>query len=97
MTETVSLTEEQAAFAQSLVDDGRYASVSAVVQDSIDLLREQAEGDPWHPDNMDPEDRAALKQLLTERAPGPFISMDEFRRRTDAMLAQKVKERTSED
>ena len=36
---SISLTDEQHAFAKALVDTGRYSSVSAVIQQGIHLLR----------------------------------------------------------
>lgn len=40
---TATLTEEQHAFAVSLVEGGQYASVSAVLREGIDELRRLAE------------------------------------------------------
>ena len=39
---SVSISEQQEAFARDLVAQGRYASLSAVVQRGIELLREEA-------------------------------------------------------
>ncbi|TRD15662.1 ribbon-helix-helix domain-containing protein [Palleronia caenipelagi] len=36
---SVSLSEQQDSFARALVADGKYASVSAVVQRGLELLR----------------------------------------------------------
>ena len=36
---SVSLTDEQHAFARTLVEAGRYSSVSGVLQQGLDLLR----------------------------------------------------------
>ena len=40
---SVSLTEQQDAFARDQVRQGRYASLSAVVQRGLELLREETE------------------------------------------------------
>ena len=53
---SVSLTEQQDAFARDLVRQGRYASLSAVVQRGLELLREETEA-------KEPE-LAALRALL---------------------------------
>ena len=63
---SISLRDDQHAFAKGLVDGGRFASVSAVVQQGLDLMRQQ--------DADAQADRAALRALLAERADGPFLS-----------------------
>ncbi len=42
---SVSLTDRQYAFARTLVDEGRYASVSAVLQQGVDLLEQRLEAE----------------------------------------------------
>jgi antitoxin ParD1/3/4 len=78
---SISLTDAQEAYARSLVDSGRYPSLSAVLQRGLDMLRAETEA-------QDAE-LAALRALLTERAKGPFISAEESRRRIDAMIERK--------
>ena len=68
---SISLRDDQHAFAKTLVEGGRFPSVSAVVQQGLDLLRQQ--------DADAALDRAALQALLTERATGPFVSADAMR------------------
>ncbi|MCP9892104.1 type II toxin-antitoxin system ParD family antitoxin [Cyanobium sp. Aljojuca 7D2] len=70
---SVSLREDQHAFAKALVDAGRFPSVSAVLQQGLDLLRQQ--------DADAQADRAALQALLQQRANGSFISADQLRAR----------------
>ena len=70
---SVSLREDQHAFAKALVDAGRFSSVSAVLQQGLDLLQQQ--------DADIQADRAALQTLLQQRANGPFISADQLRAR----------------
>jgi len=53
---SISLTDEQQGFAKELVEAGRYASVGAVLQQGIDLLRQR-----MHNNDLE---RAALKALL---------------------------------
>jgi len=40
---SISLTDEQEVFARSLVDSGQYASLSAVLQRGLDMLRHDSE------------------------------------------------------
>ena len=63
---SISLTDEQNAFAKELVEAGRYSSVSAVLQQGIDLLRQRMQDDDLQ--------RAALKALLDQRSAGAFVS-----------------------
>jgi antitoxin ParD1/3/4 len=67
----VSLREDQHAFAKALVVAGRFPSVSAVLQQGLELLQQQ-EADAQ-------ADRAALLVLLEQRAKGSFISADQLR------------------
>ena len=68
---SISLRDDQHAFAKTLVEGGRFPSVSAVVQQGLDLLRQQ--------DADAAVDRAALLALLAERASGPFVTGDTVR------------------
>lgn len=68
---SISLRDDQHAFAKALVDDGRFPSVSAVVQQGLDLLRQQDEDARL--------ERAALRQLLLQRAEGPFVTTTDLR------------------
>ena len=73
---SVSLREDQHAFAKALVDAGRFSSVSAVLQQGLDLLKQQ--------DADIQADRTALQALLQQRAHGSFISADQLRARLAA-------------
>ena len=70
---SISLRDDQYRFAKTLVEGGRFASVVAVVQQGLDLLRQQ--------DADAQADRAALQALLTERAGGAFLSGEALRAR----------------
>lgn len=78
---SISLTETQDAFARDLVGQGRYPSLSAVLQQGLELLREQTEAKELETE--------ALRVLIMERRDGPFVDMGESRARTRAMLAGK--------
>ena len=82
---SVSISEQQESFARGLVGEGRFASLSAVVQRGLDLLREEIEAKE--------AERVALRALMRERNEGPFVTLDEGRRNTEAMLAAKRRAR----
>jgi len=73
---SVSVSEAQAAFARRLVEEGRYASLSAVVQRGLELLRAEAE-------------LAGLRALLAEREGGGFVGLGAGRAATEAAIAAK--------
>lgn len=75
---SISLTAQQDAFARSLVEQGRFASVSAVIQNGLDLLRQQTEAQE--------AETAALRAVLRERRDGPFVSGQEMQARLAAMV-----------
>ena len=78
---SISLTDEQHACARSLVDEGRFASLSAVVQQGGDLLRQRM--------NAAEAETAALRELLSRRRKGRFCSVQEMDERLDAIIAMK--------
>lgn len=81
---SVSLPDQQEAFARRMVEEGRYSSVSAVIQQGLELLRHETE-------KKDAE-LAALKALLDERSKGPFLSKEESRQQIENLLAAKKKQ-----
>ena len=62
---SISLTDEQYAFARALVDAGRYSSLSAVLQQGVDLLRHRMDADELETE--------ALRELLSRRRKGRFV------------------------
>lgn len=78
---SISLSDEQHAFAKALVDAGRFSSVSAVLQRGVDLLRQQDEADAL--------ERLALADVLTLRRAGPFVTGGEMDSALAAMLERK--------
>lgn len=78
---SVSLTQEQHAFAKALVEAGRYGSVSAVIQQGLDLLRRR----------FDVEDleRRALHEVMSRRRAGWFIGAEEMDDRLSRITAGK--------
>ena len=78
---SISLTDEQHAFARTLVEAGRYSSLSAVLQQGVDILRQR-----MHAEEAETE---ALRELLSRRREGVFVSVQEMDKRLDAMIAEK--------
>ena len=78
---SVSISAQQAAFACDLASQGRYASVDAVVQRGLELLRQETE--------VEDAEIAALRSLLNDRADGEFVSIANGRTATEAMIAEK--------
>ena len=78
---SISLTDEQHAFARALVEAGRYSSLSAVLQQGVDLLRQR----------MDAEEleTAALRELLSRRRRGAFVDAERMDARLAGMVADK--------
>lgn len=81
---SISLTDEQHAFARMLVEEGRYASLSAVLQQGIDLLRRRTDAEE--------ADVAALRELLAGRRRGEFVTGQRMDERLANMIAGKRRE-----
>ena len=81
MKSSISLTDEQHAFAKELVEAGRYSSLSAVLQQGIDLLRLRMQDDDLQ--------RAALKALLDQRSTSAFVSGAQMDKSITRMIAKK--------
>ena len=80
---SISLTDDQHSFAKTLVEAGRFQSLSAVQQQGVELLRLQMESDA--------QERAALTEVLSQRRVGKFISATKMDDRLDRMLTRKRK------
>ena len=78
---SISLTNDQHSFAKTLVESGRFPSVSAVLQQGIQLLREKMEDEAV--------ERAALAEILGKRRSGPFLSAARMDSRLSRMMAKK--------
>lgn len=78
---SISLTDEQHAFIRELVEAGRYSSVSAVLQQGIDLLRQKMLDDDLH--------CRALQALLEQRSAGAFVTSAQMDRSVTEMIAAK--------
>lgn len=78
---SISLTDQQDAFARSLVESGRYSSMSSVLQQGLELLRQKTE--------TETVETAALRELVQRRLKGPIISTTEMESRVEAMIERK--------
>jgi antitoxin ParD1/3/4 len=79
-----SLTDQQSAFAHALVNSGRYPSMSAVVQQGVELLRQRTEAEE--------ADVLALRDLVERRRNGRFVSSNDMKERIANMLERKREE-----
>ncbi len=78
---SVSLTDDQFAFAKAMVKTGQYSSVSAVLQKGVEVLRQREE---------DAElERDALRRLLGQRAAGHTVSAESFDDKLSDVIANK--------
>ncbi|MGH0343900.1 type II toxin-antitoxin system ParD family antitoxin [Sinorhizobium meliloti] len=78
---SISLTDQQDAFARSLVESGRYSSMSSVLQQGLELLRQKTE--------TETVETATLGELVQRRLNGPMISATEMESRVAAMIERK--------
>ena len=78
---SISLTDEQHAFARALVDAGRYSSLSAVLQQGVDLLRHRMDADELETE--------ALREFLSRRRKGRFVDTEQLDARLAGMVADK--------
>lgn len=70
---SIFLTDDQEAYARSLIDAGQYPGLGAVIQRGLEMLRH--ENDPRE------AEIAALRSLIGQRREGPFIDIDVGRRK----------------
>jgi len=82
---SISLTDEQEAYARSLVESGQYPSLSAVLQRGLDILRQENE--------LHEAEVEALRVLIDRRRQGPFTDLDTLKSDTLEMLERKRRAR----
>ena len=78
---SISLTDSQNAYARELVEQGKYPSVSAVLQQGLELLRQKSETE-----SLETE---ALRQIITARREGEFISHTAMKDRISTIASKK--------
>jgi antitoxin ParD1/3/4 len=84
---SISLTDDQEAFARGLVEAGHYPSLSAVLQRGLEILRRDNE--------MHDAEVGALRSLIDQRRAGPFVDLDKAEAETRLMLERKRKARAA--
>ena len=78
---SISLTDQQAEYARRQVEEGRFPSTSAVIQQALEAKRrEDEEYEDW---------KAGFVEMLQSRLDGDFVALDEFRARVDRMIVEK--------
>lgn len=80
---SISLTDQQEAYARSLVQRGDYPSLSAVLQRGLEMLRRE---------NEEREaELEAMRRFFDERAKGPFVSLEDGEAQLRALRAKRRK------
>ena len=78
---SISLTDQQAAFAKSLVKEGHYPSLSSVLQHGLDLLHHEIEARALETE--------ALRTLLKQRQDGAFVASSDMQKTIKKVAARK--------
>jgi antitoxin ParD1/3/4 len=78
---SISLTEQQDAFARSLVDTGRYSSLSSVLQQGLELLRQKTEAEA--------AETEGLRILIQRRLHQPKVSAADMEDHVEDMIERK--------
>jgi antitoxin ParD1/3/4 len=84
---SISLTDDQEAYARALVESGQYPSLSAVLQRGLEMRLRDSE--------MRDAELRALRSLIDQRRAGAFVDLDEGEAETRAMLERKRKARAT--
>lgn len=78
---SIQLTENDEKLAFSLIANGQFNSLNAIVHRGLELI--------WRENEFQQTDIDALRSLLDDRRKGKFISNAEGRRRTERMISRK--------
>ena len=78
---SISLTEEQHAFAKALVETGRYPTLSAVLRQGVEMLLQRTD--------VEETDVSAQRELLSRRRSGEFLTDQRMDERLASMIAAK--------
>jgi antitoxin ParD1/3/4 len=84
---SISLTDDQEAYARSLVESGQYPSLSAVLQRGLEMLRRDRE--------IRDAELQALRSLISQRRAGVFVDIETGEAQTRAMIARKRNKRAA--
>ena len=78
---SISISEQQAAYARKQVEEGRFSSTSAVIQQALEAKRrEDEEYEAW---------KAGFFDMLEDRANGAHLPLADFRQRVGEMLREE--------
>lgn len=78
---SISLTDQQAEYARKQVEEGRFSSTSAVIQQALEAKRREDEDyAAW---------KAGFFEEMKRRAEGPHVSADEFDEMVEEMLVEE--------
>lgn len=80
---SISLPDVQAEYAKAQVERGLFPSMSALVQHSLEVLRQKEEAERL--------ERQALKVLLEERRAGRFVDSETFKSRSTSSLTEAAR------
>lgn len=78
---SVSISSQQDVFARKLVEEGRYSSLSAVIQRGLELVREETE--------LKDAELDAMRALIAERRAGEFLNREQSDKEIDDLIAAK--------
>lgn len=78
---SISLSDDQQAYARSLVESGQFSSLSAVLQRGLEMLRRDSE--------MRDAELQALRSLIDQRRSGAFVDIDVGEAETRARITRK--------
>ena len=78
---SISLTDDQEAYARSLVESGQFPSLSAVLQRGLEMLRRDSE--------MRDAELQALRSLIDQRRAGAVVDVKVGEEETRAMITRK--------
>jgi antitoxin ParD1/3/4 len=84
---SISLTDDQEAYARSLVEAGQYPSLSAVLQRGLEMLR--------HANELRDAELEALRSLIDRRRAGDFVDLEQGEAATRAMLRRNRNRRAA--
>jgi len=84
---SISLTDEQEAFARGLVERGEFSSLSAVLQRGLEMLRRESE--------VREAELEGLRVLIDRRRGGGFVELEVGEAETRGMMARKRKTRAA--
>ena len=78
---SISVSDSQAEYARRQVEQGRYASTSAVFQSALEAQRRE--------DEAYEAELRAFRDMIEERRKGPYVSREKFHEMIEEMLARK--------